>query len=141
LVADALISLRIFFLVGKLTAVAETRMSKKLGIWAVGLSLSAMLNWCRRTAGRYRRLARRIAYQLRMLGPGKQYEVTEVKKVSPPFPADFAGSPAELREFTRVLSIGDRIRVLCDDGVLVAEKVSETQFRVIHAQAMAELVH
>jgi hypothetical protein len=116
-------------------------MSKKLGIWAVGLPLSAMLKWYKRIAGRYRRIARRIACQLRMVGRRKQFEGTEVIKVSPPFHADFAGSPVELRDFTRVLSIGDRIRVLCDDGVLVAEKVSETQFRVIYTQAMAELVH
>ncbi len=116
-------------------------MSKKLGVWVFGLPLIALLNWCGRTAGRYRQRARRIAQQLRMVGRRKQFEAAEVIKVSPPFHADFAGSPVELREFTRVLSIGDRIRVLCDDGVLVAEKVSETQFRVIHAQAMAELVH
>ena len=116
-------------------------MSKKLGIWTGGLPLFAVLNWYRRTSGRYRRLARRIACQLRMAVRRKQFEVTEVIKVSPPFLADFAGSPIELREFTRVLSIGDRIRVLCDDGVLVAEKVSETKFKVIHAQTMAELVH
>jgi hypothetical protein len=76
-----------------------------------------------------------------MVGRRKQFEVTEVMKVSPPFHADFAGMRVELKEFTRELSIGDRIRVLCDDGVLVAEKVSETQFRVIHAQTTAELVH
>ena len=116
-------------------------MSKKLGIWAVGLPLSVVMKWYQQAAGRCQRLARRIAYQLRMVGQRKQFEVTEVIKVCPPFPADFAGSPAELREFTRVMSIGDRLRVLCDDGVLVAEKISETQFRVIHAQAMAELVH
>ncbi len=116
-------------------------MSKKLGIWAVGLPLFAALNWYKRAAGRFRRLAQRIACQLRMTGRRKQFEVTEAIKISPSFHADFAGGPVELREFTRVLSIGDRIRVLCDDGVLVAEKISETQFRVIHAQAMAELVH
>jgi hypothetical protein len=130
-----------FFLWGNLTVVAETRMSKKLGIWAVGQPLFAVLDWYRRIAGRYRRLARRIGYQLKMAGRGKQFEAAEVIKVSPPFHADFSGGPVELREFTRVLSIGDRIRVLCDDGVLVAEKISETQFRVIHAQTMAELVH
>jgi hypothetical protein len=141
LVADALISPGMFFLWGNLTVVAETRMSKKLGIWAVGLPISAMLNWCKRAAGRYRRLARRIAYQIKMLRRRKQFEATQVIKVSPPFHADFAGSPLELREFTSVLSVGDRIRVLCDDGVLVAEKISETQFRIIHAQTMTELVH
>jgi hypothetical protein len=116
-------------------------MSKNPRIWAVGLPLFAVLSWYRRTARRYRRLARRIGCQLRMMGRRKQFEAAEVKKVNPSFYADFAGKRVELREFTRVLSIGDRIRVLCDDGVLVAEKVSETRFRVIHAQPMAELVH
>jgi hypothetical protein len=46
----------------------------------------------------------------------------------------------ELRKFTKTLNIGDRIRVLCDDGLLVAEKVSETQFKVIQTETMAELV-
>jgi hypothetical protein len=31
--------------------------------------------------------------------------------------------------------------VLCDDGVLVAEKISETQFKLIHAEMMTDLVH
>jgi hypothetical protein len=116
-------------------------MSKKLGILAVGLPLSATLNWFMRTAGRYWRLARKIACQLTMVKRRKQFEATKVINVSPPLRADFAGGRIELQEFTRILSIGDRIRVFCDDGVLVAEKISETQFRVIHAQTMAELVH
>ena len=41
----------------------------------------------------------------------------------------------------KVLNIGDRIRVLCDDGVLVAEKISQTQFKLIYAQMLSELVH
>jgi len=35
----------------------------------------------------------------------------------------------EFEEVVKVLNIGDRIRVLCDDGVVVAEKISQTQFR------------
>jgi hypothetical protein len=31
--------------------------------------------------------------------------------------------------------------VLCDDGVVVAEKISETQFNIIRAETMAEVVH
>jgi hypothetical protein len=60
---------------------------------------------------------------------------------SHPLHADLAGECVELREFAKKLNIGDRIRVLCDDGVLVAEKVSETQFKLIHAEMIAELVH
>ena len=59
---------------------------------------------------------------------------------SHPLHADLAGECVELREFIKILNIGDRIRVLCDDGLLVAEKVSETQFKVIQTEMMAELV-
>jgi hypothetical protein len=116
-------------------------MSKKYGIWAVGLSLSAVLHWCKRTADRYRRFAGRIADRLPMVGREKQLEVAPVRNVSHPLQVDFAGKPVELREFIKVLSIGDRIRVFCDDGVLVAEKISQTQFKLVQAETMAELVH
>jgi len=116
-------------------------MSIKRRIWAVGLRLSAVLDWCKRTAGKYRRFAGSIADQLRMAGRENQFEVARVLTVSHPLHVDFAGERVELREFAKVLSIGDRIRVLCDDGVLVAEKISQTQFKVIHAETMTELVH
>ena len=116
-------------------------MLKKRGIWSVGLPLLAVLDWCTRTAGRYRRFAGRIAGQLRMVGRENQSEVARVMNVSHPLHLDFAGKSVELRELTKVLRIGDRIRVLCDDGVLVAEKISATQFKLIHAETMAELVH
>ena len=116
-------------------------MSKKREIWAVGLSLSAMLDWYKTTAGRYRRFAGRIADQIRMVGRENQFEVARVMNVSDPLHKDFAGKRVELREFTKTLGIGDRIRVLCDDGVVVAEKISETQFNIIHAETMAEAVH
>jgi hypothetical protein len=116
-------------------------MSKKSRIWAVGLRLSAALDWCKRTAGKYRRFAGRIAGQIRIVRQENQFEVAPVMNVSHPSHVDFAGERVEFREFAKVLSIGDRIRVLCDDGVLVAEKISQTQFKVIHAETMTELVH
>jgi hypothetical protein len=116
-------------------------MSTKRGIWAVGLPLSVVLDWCKRTAGRYRRVAGRIADQSRPVGREKRFEVARVMDVSHPLHADLAGECVELREFTKILSIGDRIRVLCDDGVLVAEKISETKFKLIHAEIMAEVIH
>ena len=48
---------------------------------------------------------------------------------------------AELEKVVKVLNIGDRIRVLCDDGVVVAEKVSQTQFVLIHYQMISDSVH
>ncbi len=76
-----------------------------------------------------------------MVGRENQSEVARVMNVSHPLHVDFPGKSVELRELTKVLKIGDRIRVLCDDGVLVAEKISETQFKLIHAETVAELVH
>jgi len=35
----------------------------------------------------------------------------------------------EFEELVKVLNIGDRIRVLCDDGVVVAEKISQNAIR------------
>jgi hypothetical protein len=134
-------SRKVFFLLGSLTAVVEAKDVEKMWNWAVGLSLSEALDRYKRTADRYRRLAGRIADQLRMVGREKQLEVTRVMNVNHPLHVDFDGKPVELREFVKVLSIGDRIRVFCDDGVLVAEKISQTQFKLIHAETMAELVH
>jgi len=116
-------------------------MSTKRGIWAVGLPLSVVLDWCKRTVGRYRQVPGKTADQSRLAGRENQFEAARVVNLSHPLYADLAEECVELKEFTKVLSIGDRIRVLCDDGVLVAEKISETQFKVIHAEMMAELVH
>ena len=76
-----------------------------------------------------------------MVGRENQFEVARVMNVSHPLYVDFAGKRVELREFTKLLRTGDRIRVLCDDGVLVAEKISQTQFKLIHTETMTELVH
>ena len=70
-----------------------------------------------------------------------QFEVARVMNSSDPLYVDFAGKRLELREFIKLLRIGDRIRVFCDDGVFVAEKISETQFTLIHSQMLTELVH
>jgi hypothetical protein len=115
-------------------------MSASRGIWAVGLPLSAVLDWCKKTIGRYRRVAGRIADQSRRVGCKNQFEAAAMN-ASHPLLADLAWERLELKEFTKALSIGDRIRVLCDDGVLVAEKISETQFKFIHAEMMTDLVH
>ena len=71
---------------------------------------------------------------------GSRADEFEVSLPKNPVQVDFCGEPIELREFIKVLSIGDRIRVLCDDGLLVAEKISETQCKVIHSEMMDKLV-
>lgn len=54
---------------------------------------------------------------------------------------DFCGQRIELGEFIKMLRIGERIRVLCDDGVFVAEKVSLTQFKLIDSKEFSKMVH
>jgi len=51
---------------------------------------------------------------------------------------EFYGDRIELRELTEILRIGDRVRLFCDDGVLVAEKISRTQLKIIHSQPVME---
>ena len=117
-------------------------MSKMHGICGVRLALSATLDCCRRTAGRYWRGVRGI---VRSVTDGRsrdrQLEQARLNKIRDPLRTDFCGERIELKELIKVLSIGDRIRVLCDDGVLVAEKISQTQFKLIHAQMMSKFVH
>lgn len=70
-----------------------------------------------------------------------QLEVAGATNINHALQTGSCQQPVELEEFIKVLGIGDRIRVFCDDGVLVAEKVSQTQFRLIHCQTISELVH
>jgi hypothetical protein len=76
--------------------------------------------------------------QLRLLTETIKLKVGNRRKVGHPVQIE---SWVELKEFTKALNIGDRIQVLCDDGVLVAEKISHTQFKFIHAQMLSEFVH
>ena len=126
----------------ELKGLSQGKIEERSGLFRCYISrVSAVLDWCKRTAGKYRRFAGSIADQLRMVGRENQFDVARVLNVSHPLHADFAGERVELREFAKVSSIGDRIRVLCDDGVLVAEKISQTQFKEIQAETMTDLVH
>jgi len=112
-------------------------MSKRRGIWAVSRPLSAALGWCKRTAGRYWRFAASTVDGRQE----NQFGIARTTDNSGPFQPDFASELVELKEFAKTLNIGDRIRMLCDDGVLVAEKISQTQFKVLYSETMSEQVH
>jgi hypothetical protein len=70
-----------------------------------------------------------------------QFEIARTTSNSQPLQLDFASELVELKEFAKILNIGDHIRVFCNDGVLVAEKVSQTQFKVLYSEMMSEQVH
>jgi len=112
-------------------------MSKNRGIWVVRWPPTSALGWWKRTAGRYWRLAAST-----MDGRQEnQFEIARTTDNNEPFQLDAASEPVELKEFAKTLNIGDRIRMFCDDGVLVAEKTSQTQFKVLYSETMSERVH
>jgi len=105
-------------------------MSKRRRVSVIGLPLAAMLNWFKSNV---RRCGQDLLGMLASIKDGRRRDQFDVAR-----PAD--EERIELEEFIKILNIGDRIRVLCDDGLLVAEKVSETQFELIHSQMMSKRV-
>lgn len=116
-------------------------MSKRCGICGVSSLLLNALDWCKRTGGRYWAFSCGIIWSSRPGHRHDQVERGQSTKVGHPEQVYFCGVRIEFKEFLKTLNIGDRIRVLCDDGVLVAEKVSQTQFKLIDSQKASELVH
>ena len=105
--------------------VEEARMWKRCKIWG------AVLDWCRKTTGRYRRFAG--AGQLRMVGREDRLEAARSINDSKRLHSDFDRGLIEFKQFIEVLRIGDRVRVFCDDGVIEAEKISPQLFELIYA--------
>jgi hypothetical protein len=112
-------------------------MSKGRGIWAVSWPLSAALGWCKRTAGRYWRFAASTVDGRQE----NQFGIGRTTNNGGPSQPDFVSELVELKEFAKTLNIGDRVRMLCDDGVLVAEKISQTQFKVLYSETTSQQVH
>jgi len=116
-------------------------MSKRRGISGISLRLSAALDWCKRTAGRCWRVVGEIVWSVTDGRRNDQFEDAQLTSVRHPVQIDVCGERLELKDFIKVLSIGDRIRVLCDDGMLVAEKISQAQFKLIHSEVMSKFMH
>ena len=108
-------------------------MSRGSGLWGSGELLSELLDWWKRTVGGYRRFAGRIADQSRTIRQENYFGVA--RRTNDDFrtvQVDLHGGDAELKEFTKAMRIGDRIRAFCNDGVIEAEKVSQTRFKLIY---------
>lgn len=114
-------------------------MSKRNEATRIRASLSAVLNRCKRTASKYWRLASQLV-DARPRRRQNHLEVTP-KNAIHELQLGTCHSPVELKEVAEELSIGDRIRVFCDDGVVIAEKISHTQFKLIDCQMLSESVH
>jgi len=112
-------------------------MSKRRGIWVVRSPLSSALSWWKRTAGRYWRFAASTLDG----GQENQFQIARTTNNRQLFQLDLSSERVELREFAKTLNIGDHIRIFCDDGVLVAEKISQTRLKVLYSEAISERVH
>ena len=116
-------------------------MFKRPGSSSISLLLPAMLDWCKKTATRSWQAVSGIVRFRR--GPCRSNPSEDARPVSVGQPSriNFCGEDIEVKEILRTLTIGDRLRVLCDDGVLVAEKISQTQFKFVSAEGMSKLIH
>ena len=108
-------------------------MWKEREILAVNSPLSEVSDRCKRIADRFRRFAVGIVRSITGCRQEPQFDVAEVVSI--------VHENIELKEFLKLLRIGDRLRVFCNDGIIVVEKISQTQVKLVHSQAITELVH
>ena len=116
-------------------------MSRRSGIWTVNSPLSAALLWFKKFASCYSWLADRIVGSKRRHRDNRFSVARETSVIRPTLQIEFCGGRIELKELTDALEIGDRIRLFCNDGVVLAEKVSRTQLKIIQSQGLADLIH
>ena len=110
-------------------------------IWGSSVLLSAVLEGWERTVRVYRRLAVRVVDQSRTI---RQENFVAVRRPANDFKTvqiDLGGGIAEFEEFTKAMRIGDRIRAFCNDGMIEAEKVSQTRFKLIHSIEATGTIH
>lgn len=116
-------------------------MSKKRELPSTISPLSVTWDWCKSTAGRYLLWAQRAMFSTAGRCHSNEFEVGRLTKGTDRLQIDLRGGRIEFDRFFDSLNAGDRVRILCDDGVLVVEKKSQTQLELVHAEAMAHLVH
>jgi hypothetical protein len=104
----------------------------KGGIWGSGVLLSVLLEGWERTVRVYRRFAVRFVDQSRTIRQENSFAVARPTNDFKTVQIDLGGGIAKFEEFSKAMRIGDRIRAFCNDGVIEAEKVSQTRFKLIY---------
>jgi hypothetical protein len=108
-------------------------MSKEREIPTLNSPLSAVSERCKRIKDRFRRFAVGIVRSITGRRQEPRLDVAQAVRI--------VHENIELKESLKLLRIGDRLRVTCNDGMLVVEKISQTQVKLVHSQAITELVH
>jgi hypothetical protein len=111
----------------------------KGGIWDPGALLSAMLEGWERAVHVFRRFAVRVADQSHT--QENSFAVARANSDFKTVEINLGGGIDKFEEFTKAMRVGDRIRAICDDGVIEAEKVSQTRFKLIHNVETTGPVH
>ena len=118
----------------------------KGGIWGRGVLLSTVLECWEKAVRVFRRFAVGVVGQSRTIKQENSFAVArptnetvhvEFKTVQ----VDLRGGMAEFEKITKAMCIGDRVRAFCVDGVIEAEKVSQTRFKVIYNLETTGLIH
>jgi hypothetical protein len=113
----------------------------KGGIWGRGVLLSAVLKGWERTVRVYQRFAVRVVDQSRTIRQENSVAVARPTNDFKTVQIDLRWGIAEFEEFTKAMRIGDRIRAFCNDGVIEAEKVSQTRFKLIYSVETTGPIH
>jgi len=116
-------------------------MSMNREMRSISSLLSAALDRCKRIVERYLRERRKAMLSAADGGESDPFEAGSLTNGQDALRVNLREDRMEFDEFLKSLSIGDRIRVLCDDGVLVAEKVSQTQFELVNSQVLSRFIH
>ena len=111
-------------------------MFRAIRMWLQAGSLSAAVDRFRKVHERFIVISRRTPDH-----SDDPSESARPTKTPDRLEVDFSGEQIHLRKLAEFLKVGDRIRVLCDDGLLVAENISSTQFKLIHSQPLSDLIH
>src|SRR5262245_2887556 len=113
----------------------------KGGIWGSVVLLSMVLEGWERTVRVFRRFAVGVVGQSRTTRQENSFAVARPTNDFKTVQVDLRGGIAEFEKFTKAMCIGDRVRAFCDDGVIEAEKVSQTRFKLIYILQTTGPIH
>lgn len=116
-------------------------MSTRSRIRVAKSPLSAALAWFKKFRSWYFGFVDRTVHSQQRHRDNRLEVAGETSLIRPTVQIEFYGGRIELKELTDALRIGDRVRLFCNDGVLLAEKVSQTRLKIIQTQGLAELIH
>ena len=89
----------------------------------------------------FRRFAVRFVGQSRAIRQENRFAVARPTNGFRTVHVDLGGGIADFEKFTKAMRIGDRVRAFCEDGVIEAEKISQTRFKLIYKVETTGSIH